>query len=150
MTSISRATRNIFGSVPMLAVHCHRVYLVLYFPSRLCVSFSIFKWQIVIGRMRQREKNKSAIFLSPFSTAFARLSHIYASIVNNERAKPKVHITLERVRWCIEVNTIFDTKSSRSKSGVPVEYYLRFFLASDGAFCFVCLLKNTTRVLANV
>ena len=59
MTSISRATHNIFGSVPMIATHCHRVYLVLYFPSRLCVSFSFFKLWIVIGRMRQRE-NKTA------------------------------------------------------------------------------------------
>ena len=38
MTSISRDTRNIVGSFPMIYVNCHHVHLVLYFPWRLCVS----------------------------------------------------------------------------------------------------------------
>jgi hypothetical protein len=72
MTSISRATRNIFGSVPMIAVHCHRVYLVLYFPSRLCVSFSFLSGKLLLEETTREQKFR-AIFLSPFSAAFARL-----------------------------------------------------------------------------
>ena len=41
MTSISRDTRNIFGSFPMIYVNCHHVHLVLYFPWRLCAPLAI-------------------------------------------------------------------------------------------------------------
>ena len=81
-----------------------------------------------------------------------RLFHICVSILNNERAKRKVNITLERVRWFNGVNTIFDTKSFWHLGGVPwnfkytlnsgvIYFYLLccYFLQKDikkvGSFC---------------